>query len=91
MTIQFDVKSAEPTADELVGGGRVRLKGLLITSAANGVVELKDGNSSGNALFGFNAVAAGNVYVAIPGDGVVFPNGIYVNVLTNAGITVFYG
>lgn len=89
MAIQFDVKSAQLSASESVAG-RVRIKGILITSLATGVVDIKNGNG-GNTVFGFNAMAAGNVYVAIPGDGVVCDQGIYANTVTDASITVFYG
>lgn len=67
MSMQTDVKSAQLGASESVGY-RTRLRGILITSSATGVVDIKDGNG-GNTVFGFNAVAAGNVYVAIPGEG----------------------
>ena len=89
MTMQYDVKAAQLAATEQVSG-RNRLKGVLITSAANGVVDISDGNG-GNTKFAFNAVAAGNVYVAIPGEGILFTTNIYAKTLTNASITVFYG
>lgn len=89
MGMQYDVKSAQLATDESVSG-RVRIKGILITSLATGVVDIKDGDG-GNTVFGFNAVAAGNVYVAIPGEGVLCENGIYMNAATNASVTVFYG
>lgn len=88
MSMQTDVKSAQLAASESVGE-RTRLRGILITSSATGVVDIKDGNG-GNTVFGFNALAAGNVYVAIPGEGVLCVNGIYMNTSTNASVTVFY-
>jgi hypothetical protein len=87
--MQTDVKSAQLGATESVNF-RTRLRGVLITTLATGVIDIKDGNG-GNTVFGFNAEAAGNVYVAIPGEGILCPNGIYMNTSTNASVTVFYG
>ena len=89
MSMQYDVKSAQLTAGQSVNF-RARLKGILISSTGSGVIDLKDGNG-GTTLFGFSAVEPGNVYVAIPGEGVLFENSIYANTVTGAAITVFYG
>jgi hypothetical protein len=89
MSMQYDVKSAQLDDTESVSG-RNRIKGILITSLANGVVDIKDGNG-GNTVFGFNAVAAGNVYVAVPGEGILCQTSIYMNTASNASVTVFYG
>lgn len=88
--MQYDVRCEQPAQGDQIGNGRNRLKGVLITSLATGVIDISDGNG-GNTKFAFNAVAAGNVYVAIPGEGILFTNYIYVKTLTNASITVFYG
>lgn len=89
MAMQYDVKSAQLDQEDSVAY-RVRMKGVLITSAANGVVAISDG-ASGNTLFGFNAVAAGNVFIPVPGEGILFETSIYAKTVTNAKITVFYG
>lgn len=89
MAMQTDVLAAQLGASDSVNM-RTRLRGVLITSAANGVIDISDGNG-GNTKFAFNAVAAGNVYVAIPGEGILFQNAIYAKTVTNASITVFYG
>lgn len=89
MSMQYDVKSAQLAATESVNG-RCRLKGILITSTGSGVIDIKDGNG-GNTVFGFNAVEPGNVYVAIPGEGILCNTGIYANTVTASSITVFYG
>jgi hypothetical protein len=90
MGMQTDVKSAQLDVTDSINY-RTRLKGVLITCLATGVVEIKNGSSSGNAVFGFNAKAAGNVYVPIPGEGVLCEDGIYMNRSDDASVTVFYG
>lgn len=87
--MQTDVKSAQLTATQSVPY-RTRLRGILITCTGSGAIDLKDGNG-GNTLFAFNALEPGNVYVAIPGEGILFQNSIYANAVTGASITVFYG
>lgn len=87
--MQTDVKSAQLGATQSVPY-RTRLKGILISSTGSGVIDLKDGNG-GNTLFSFNALEPGNVYVAIPGEGILFENSIYANTVTGSNITVFYG
>lgn len=89
MSMQYDVKSAQLATSEQVSG-RVRIKGILISAGSGAVIDLKNG-SGGNTVFGSNPVTAGNVYVAIPGEGILCENGIYANTVTNADITVFYG
>lgn len=91
MAMQYDVKSQQLIQDDELQG-RWRLKGLLISTKATGVIEISDGGPNTDR-FSFNAVAgaAGNVYVAIPGEGILFTESIYIKRLTDASITVFYG
>ena len=87
--MQTDVKSAQLNVSDSINY-RTRLKGVLITTLATGVVEIKNG-SGGSAVFGFNAVAAGNVYIPIPGEGILCEDGIYMNRSDDSSVTVFYG
>ncbi len=93
--LQYDVKSASIAAsqpDAAAFAGRARLKGLVVSvPVAGGTLTIKNG-SAGTTLFSFVApAAAGAVNISIPGDGIVFSNGIYVT--TPAGMTavIFYG
>jgi hypothetical protein len=89
MAMQYDVKSVQLAAAAEVPY-RTRLKGILITSTSGGQVLIKDGEF-GESVFRFDAVAEGNVYVAIPGEGILCETSIYMKTSTNASVTVFYG
>ena len=93
--LQYDVKSASIAAsqtDAAAFGGRVRLKGLVVSvPVAGGTLTLKNG-AGGTTLFSFVApAAAGAVNISIPGDGIVFSEGIYVTTPAGMTVTVFYG
>ena len=90
--MQYDVNAAA-----LLDTGEVdypaRLKGLVISyEAGTGVVELKDGGSSGELKFSFTAPSTtdGAVNIVIPGEGIRFETSIYASI-TDATVTVFYG
>jgi hypothetical protein len=93
--LQYDVKSASIAAsqtDSAAFGGRVRLKGLVVSvPTAGGTLTIKNG-AAGTTLFSFVApAAAGAVNISIPGDGIVFSNGIYVTTPANMTAVIFYG
>lgn len=93
--LQYDVKSASIAAaqtDAAAFGGRVRLKGLVVSvPVAGGTLTIKNG-AAGTTLFSFVApAAAGAVNISIPGDGIVFSDGIYVTTPANMTAVVFYG
>ena len=91
MAMQTDVQSAEVTTSASAYGAPTRVKGLLISFATGGTVELKDGGSSGVSRFKYTApAAAGTVNVLIPGEGIKFDTSVYV-ALSSATATVFYG
>ena len=90
--MQYDVNAAALLdTDEI--DYPARLKGLVISyEAGTGVVELKDGGSSGTSKFIFTAppTTNGAVNIIIPGEGIRFATSIYASV-TDATVTVFYG
>ncbi|MDE2057142.1 MAG: hypothetical protein KGI88_07960 [Betaproteobacteria bacterium] len=91
MSMQTDVLSASLSSSGAVTSTRTRVKGLVITPGTTaGSVNILDGSSTGTSKINIVTVAAGqSFYVEIPGEGVLFYNGVYAT-LTNATVVVFY-
>jgi hypothetical protein len=93
--MQTDVKATHLDADGVVYAGPTRVKGYAFTS----------GGTAGEIIFYDNASAASGTTrltinistnqapgsMTIPGEGIKFDNGVYVDIPANAHITVFYG
>lgn len=105
MSMQTDVKSIHSsaavsgTAVSLVPG-RVRLKSVIIAGGAGaGTVTFSDGATPANAAVGLSKLvcdtgANSNVTnVLMPGEGILFENGIWYTPTTTVplGVTVVYG
>ena len=91
MAIQYDVKSVERTASGTAVAARARVKGIVVSFATGGTVELKDGGASGISRFKYTApAAAGTTNILIPGEGILFETDVYVT-LSSATVTVFHG
>ena len=97
MSMQYDVKSAHASVAGSLYDSRVRLKGFVVTPAAStaATVTFKDGSSSGTTLCEIDLPSNTNpipFYVAIPQEGILFQNGIYMALSTSlTGVTIFYG
>jgi hypothetical protein len=93
--MQTDVKATHLDADGVVFAGPCRVKGY----------SLSPGGTAGELIFYDNASAASGTVrltlnistnqsldsLALPGEGIKFDNGVYVDLPTNAHITVYYG
>ena len=93
--MQTDVLATHLGADGVVAAYPVRVKGY----------QIKPGGTAGQIDFYDNATeASGTVRLSldittntavvstiIPGEGIRFSNGVFVDLPTSAGITVFYG
>jgi hypothetical protein len=97
MGMQTDVKSAHTGGTQTnlaLVSGRVRLKSVVITGGATaGMARFLDA-SGGQVLVELDTGSNSNMTnVLFPGEGVVFPNGIWYTSVATApiGITVFYG
>jgi hypothetical protein len=97
MGMQTDVKSAHTTGAQTnlaLVSGRVRLKSVVITGGATaGMAKFLD-SSGGQVLVELDTGANSNMTnVIFPGEGVLFPNGIWYTAVATVpiGITVFYG
>jgi hypothetical protein len=92
--MQTDVKSAHLEATGSLVSGRVRLKGYQCLSGGTaGDIIFTDGTATGLERLRFNVPANTNNPFAnlIPGEGILFENGVYVTVPTSAKVTIFYG
>ena len=93
--MQTDVKSTHLNASGTVSAGRARLKGFsLVGSGTTGTVQFKDGSASGTVLCEIDVpgnTSVNSFYVMVPGEGVLFPNGIYASITALGGVTAFYG
>jgi len=96
MTMQTDVKSTHTNVNAALYAGRTRLKGVLLT--------VSGGSPTDHVLFYDNATTATGtvrleldtthsnvVYVLIPGEGILFNNGIYCDIGDASSVTIFYG
>jgi len=95
MGMQYDVLATHLNADGVVYAGPTRVKGY----------QVAPGGTAGEIKFYDNATAASGtqrlvldittntavISTLIPGEGVRFTNGVYVDLPANAAITVFYG
>jgi hypothetical protein len=92
--MQTDVKSAHLEATGSLVSGRVRLKGYQCLSGGTaGDIIFTDGTATGLERLRFNVPANTNNPFAnlIPGEGILFENGVYVTLPTAAKVTIFYG
>jgi hypothetical protein len=92
--MQTDVKSAHLEATGSLVSGRVRLKGYQCLSGGTaGDIIFTDGTATGLERLRFNVPANTNNPFAnlIPGEGILFEDGVYVTVPTSTKVTIFYG
>jgi len=94
--MQTDVKSAQLTSANTAYAlitGRVRIKSVIITGgAAAGMARFLDA-SGGNILLELDTGSNSNMTnVILPGEGILFPNGVWYTAVATApiGITVCY-
>lgn len=94
--MQTDVKSAHTNVSAALYAGRTRLKTVVFT-VSNGSptdhVKFYDNASSasGSMLLELDTNHSGGISVSIPGEGILFQNGIYCDIGDAASVTIFYG
>ena len=94
MAMQYDVKSSHRESTGSMVSGRVRLKGYQCLSGGTaGDIIFTDGTAGGTERLRFNVPNNTNNPFAnsIPGEGILFDDGIFVTVPTGAKVTIFYG
>ena len=93
--MQTDVQSQHFTASGNVAGlSRNRFKAISYRgNAQDGYVRLRNGSSSGPILCELDVGTSDSftIYVLLPGEGILFSNGIYVDLSNVSACTVFYG
>lgn len=95
--MQTDVKSVRTggaQTDQALITGRVRVKSVVLTGGAGaGAAKFLDA-SGGNVLLEIDTTSGTNtVNVLLPGEGILFPNGVWYTAVSTApvGVTVVYG
>ena len=95
--MQTDVKSAHANGAQTnlaMVSGRTRLKSVIVAGGAGaGTVKFLDA-SGGNVLLEVDTGANSNLTnVILPGEGILFPNGIWYTAVAvvPVGVTVVYG
>lgn len=94
MTMQTDVLASHAEVTGTMVTGRYRLKGYQCLSGGTaGDIIFRDGSATGPIRLQFNVPANTNNPFAnlIPGQGILFYDGIHVTLPTGAKVTVFYG
>ena len=102
MAMQTNVLASQARTDDGVLNnyagdpiGRTRVKGIyIVPSGTAGSVVFKDGSTSGGTTkMTINTVASATqpTYLLLPAEGVLFDNGIYVDVTSIGSVMVFYG
>ena len=95
MSMQTDVQSQHLTASGNIAGlGRNRFKAISYRgNASDGYVRLRNGGSGGAILCELDVGTSDSftIYVLLPGEGILFPSGIYVELSNVSACTVFYG
>ena len=97
MAMQYDVKSVHSMGAQTnlaLISGRVRIKSVIVTGGASaGMAKFLDA-SGGNVLLELDTGSNSNMTnVILPGEGVLFPNGVWYTTSGTApiGVTVIYG
>jgi len=94
--MQTDVESAHTNVSAALHAGRTRLKGVVFTVSGGSPVDhimFYDNASaaSGTVRLELDTNHSGGLSVAIPGEGILFSNGIYCDIGDASSVTVFYG
>lgn len=94
-SMQYDVKSVRLSADGQAVGYRVRVKAIYgVAGESAGSVKFYDGtDTSGELLIDIDTPVgtSNNFYMMVPGEGVLFRTGVYVDVTNITGVTIYYG
>jgi len=93
--MQTDVRSQHLTASGNIDGlSRNRFKSISYRgNGTDGYVRLRNGGATGPILCELDVGTSDSftIYVLLPGEGIVFSNGIYVDLSNVSACTVFYG
>ena len=94
MGMQYDVQSTRLTVDGQAVNYRVRVKAVYgLAGASAGSVKFYNGtDATGTLLLEIDTPAGtANTFLPIPGEGILFTTGVYVDVTNITGVTIVYG
>ena len=95
MSMQTDVKAGHRDSSGVLYVGRTRVRGYQVASGGTaGEIQFWDNatTNAGRETITVNITTnTAVVSTLIPGEGVLFENGVYIVLPASAGITVFYG
>ena len=95
MGMQYDVQSTRLTVDGQAVNYRVRVKTVYgLAGASAGSVKFYNGtDATGTLLLEIDTPAgtANTFLLPIPGEGILFTTGVYVDVTNITGVTIVYG
>lgn len=93
--MQTDVKAGHRDSSGVIYVGRTRVRGYQVAPGGTaGEIQFWDNatTNSGQEKITINVTTnAAVIATLIPGEGVLFENGVYIVLPTSAAITVFYG
>jgi len=88
-----EVTSAHIHASGSLANCRGRLKGLVIThkTGSSGDIVVYDNSSAaaGAVIIEVDETTAGTFTIDVPGDGIIFEDGLYASLPANTSLTVF--
>lgn len=93
MAMQTDVKAAQATESGSIVAARYRLKAIYVLGGESpGSISFTDGQN-GTSRLALTAPADiyGSQYLLLPGEGILFQNGIYLVNEDGVSVTAFYG
>lgn len=96
MTMQTDVRSSHLNADGVIYAGRTRVRGILVnwdngTPATNVKFYDSPTTNAGSVVLEIDGNSSASVYMLLPGEGILFENGVYCDTGAARSLTVFYG
>lgn len=94
MTTQTDVLSVHTETTGVIVTGRLRLKGYQCLSGGTaGDIIFRENSATGVTRLQFNVPGNTNnpFSMTIPGEGILFYDGVHVTLPTLAKVTIFYG
>ena len=93
MPMQTDVNSVHLNSTNLAVTGRCRVKGYQIAPGGAGQITFYDNttNSGPQPLILDTTANTAIIATLIPGEGILFVNGVYIVLPGTTAITVFYG
>jgi hypothetical protein len=93
--MQTDVKAGHRDSSGVIYVGRTRVKGYQLASGGTaGEIQFWDNATTNSGIEAITVNITINTAVIstlIPGEGVLFQNGVYVVLPAGASVTVFYG